>query len=167
MVASNLLWPKDLRPSRIPLVVVSGAPASGKSHLVAQRKSDGDIVIDLDVIVAELSGTSLRSHDIRRQYLPAALTERNRRLGALASTTGRRTAWFIVGAPAARERWQWAMQLSAARVIVLETSADECVARINRDASRKPIADELCRAVFDWWTRYTRRKQDEIIDGRG
>ena len=52
MVASNLLWPKELRPSRIPLVVISGAPASGKSHLVAQRKSDGDIVIDLDVIVA-------------------------------------------------------------------------------------------------------------------
>jgi predicted kinase/5-methylcytosine-specific restriction endonuclease McrA len=163
-IASNVLFPKTLARSAIPIAVVSGAPGSGKSHYVARHKRPGEIVINIDVIVAELAGTPIRSNETKKFYLQPAMIERNRRLNALARERQAARAWFIIGAPNAGERGRWATALGA-EVIVIETPADECMARIYRDPNRVPIADELAQAAIEWWGRYTRSPGDTIVCG--
>jgi 5-methylcytosine-specific restriction protein A len=164
-VAANILYPAELHRSAIPLALVCGAPASGKSTFVEKNRQPGEIVIDVDAIVAELAGTPVRSNETKRDYLQAAMVERNRRLHALAREQRAPGAWFIVGAPSGTERARWARELGATRVIVISTPDDECVARIGRDANRAPIADELASAVYEWWRHFTRSAADEIIRG--
>jgi 5-methylcytosine-specific restriction protein A len=166
VVSRNVLFPKDLLRSAIPLTLVCGAPGSGKSTYVGNHKQAGDIVIDIDAITAEIAGTSVRSNETRL-HLQAAMIERNRRLQALARESRATRAWFIIGAPSGGERDRWAIGLGAERVIVIEAPADECIERINRDANRAPIADELARAVWDWWARYSPSQRDAVIVWEG
>lgn len=162
-VAANVLYPKDLRPSAIPLALVCGPPASGKTTYVEQHKQPGDTVIDLDAILAELAGTALRSDEIKRAFLEQALAIRNKRLNALSFERAATRAWFIVGAPTAAERESWATKLRAERVVVIETPAWLCVARTYADPNRAAIADELAEAARTWWRRYARSPRDQII----
>jgi 5-methylcytosine-specific restriction protein A len=159
-IAANVLYPQKLQRSAIPLTIVCGAPGSGKSTYVEKHKQAGEITIDIDAIVAELAGTKVRSNQVQRDYLQAAMIERNRRLHALAHERCAPAAWFIIGAPQARERERWAASLGAAHVVVIETPLEECLARIYRDADRAPLADEISQAATGWWTRYSRSALD-------
>ena len=49
------LHPAWLRPSRVPLTIVCGPPASGKSGWVAARVRPKELVLDLDVLMARVS----------------------------------------------------------------------------------------------------------------
>jgi 5-methylcytosine-specific restriction endonuclease McrA len=50
--------PKWIRPSAIPLTIVCGPPAAGKTSYVREHAQWNDLVIDLDAIIAMLSGGS-------------------------------------------------------------------------------------------------------------
>jgi 5-methylcytosine-specific restriction endonuclease McrA len=50
--------PEWLRRSKVPLTIVCGALASGKSRYVADHAGAGDRVIDLNVIAASLAGSA-------------------------------------------------------------------------------------------------------------
>lgn len=164
-IAANVLYPQ-MRRSAVPLTLVCGPPAAGKSRYVDAHKQSGDVVIDVDLIIADFAGTALRSNEIKRAYLQNAMIERNRRLHALTRECGAsHGAWLIIGAASGSERTQWARRLGAVRVIVLETPADECIARIHRDAARAQIAAEQACAVHEWWARYSPAPGDEIIRG--
>jgi 5-methylcytosine-specific restriction protein A len=147
--------------------MVCGAPASGKSTYVDKHKQASDIVIDIDAIVAQFAGTALRSNEVKRAYFHAAMMERNRRLHVLAHERCALGAWFIIGAPEAKERERWAASLGATCVVVLKTPQEECVARIYRDANRAPLEDELVFAVSDWWARHSSSALDIAVDGVG
>ena len=164
LMPANVLYPRDLQPSAVPLVIVTGPPAAGKSRYVAECKQLTDVVIDVDAILAELAGTSLRSNEAKRRHLQAAMIERNRRLHALAHERSASGAWFIVSAASGSERAQWARKLGAVRVLVLETPAQECIARIQQDPDRASIAADQANAVHDWWARYTPCPRDEVIE---
>ena len=77
-------WPDWLRPSAVPLNIVCGPPASGKTTLVRERAGPTDLVLDLDAIAASLSGKGL--HSWGRQWLDPAMRERNELLGRLSRT---------------------------------------------------------------------------------
>lgn len=160
-VPTNILYPRALRPSAVPLTIVCGAPAAGKSTFVDRQRGADDIVIDLDAIIAALAGTDLRTAEVRRRYLQAALIERNRRLGMLSSDAkGSATcaklaepAWFIVGAAPGWQRERWANRLGAKRVVVIETPLEACIERVRRDTRRDRAAGE--QGVRDWFARFT------------
>ena len=163
-VPTNVLYPQGLPCSAVPLTIVCGAPGAGKSTWVEKQKQPGDVVIDLDAIIADLAGTARRSTDIKRRHLQAALIERNRRLTELSRRDGCR-AWFIVTAPNPRERKEWSEQLGASRVVVLVTPADDCAARIHADPTRTAVADELSAAADEWWRRYVPGEGEETARG--
>ena len=152
-IATNILHPQ-LKPVLGRLTIVCGAPAAGKTAYVKQHAQRGDMVIDLDDIIAELAGTEVRTAEAHRRYLCDALIERNRRLARLASDDTA-PAWFIVGAAAGWERRRWADGLGAQRVLVIETPLQTCIARVRQDPLRAPRAVELERAVHDWFARYS------------
>jgi 5-methylcytosine-specific restriction endonuclease McrA len=81
--------PEWFKPSLIPLTIVCGPPASGKSSYVAARAQQGDLIIDLDVIASTIAGTDLHNWD-RDRYLNEALYRRNDIIGGLSRPSARR-----------------------------------------------------------------------------
>jgi len=142
--------PSDLAPSRIPCVMVCGPPNGGKHPYVSQHAGPNDVVIDLDQITPELSGLPVWEAGI--EWLPKALTERNRRLRALASDTAHARAWFLINAPDQRERALWARMLGAT-VVLLAPPLDECIRRINAEPYRAGYTERMLDAAQHWWAR--------------
>ena len=145
--------PEWVRPSAIPVTIVSGPPASGKSYHVEQSAALDDIVIDLDQIVAEVSGKAFTHAWDRDQWLAPAVRRRNTMLGQL-SKTKRGRCWFIVSAPTSEERAWWADKLKAVSVIVFETPEYVCLERAAGSQTRDQVYTG--RAIERWWQRYDR-----------
>lgn len=155
--------PAWLRPSLVPLVIVAGPPASGKSTYVASHSTPADLILDLDVIAATLSGSTVHNWD-RSLWLDRALRERNRLLGDLSTGPKHTAAWLIVGEPEASKREWWASKLHPTEVIVVATPERTCEQRIIADEDRAYRRREALMAVSDWWTRYQPRcNEREII----
>lgn len=136
-----------IRPSRIPVTIVCGAPGSGKSTYVREHAGPRDLVIDLDAIKAKVSG-ALMFH-VPDEFVGAALDERNRLLASLAEDTEHERAFFIVCAPEPSEREEWARKLGG-EVVVMDTPLDECIRRIEADTHR-PDAQTRIGVARNWW----------------
>jgi predicted kinase len=151
VMGPELFWPKNVRPSAVPLVIVCGPPAAGKSTYVASRRQPGDIVIDLDLIVMELGGDS-RTTD--RAIRKRALMERNNRLRLLHTRESGR-AWFITTAPSGSTRRQWSRLLKPECVLLMPTPADECLRRVGMDPERSASRAEQTRIIEYWWAEFS------------
>lgn len=157
--------PDWLRPSAIPLHIVCGPPASGKTHYVRQHAGPHDLVLDLDVIASELSG--LGQHSWTKQWLDPALRERNELIGRLSRTpTAWPAAWLIISEPKAIDRQWWFDKLAPESITVLETSPEVCRARLRQDPERTTVIDAMGAAVLRWWSQYERRPGETQITTR-
>lgn len=144
----QLRLPRGLRRSAVPLTIVCGPPASGKSTYVKERAGPGDLVIDLDAI--RFGSAWARRRVTTSEELREALVRRNDMLRRLSDPDGFNRAWFIVAAGQRRERLHWQAMLGG-ELVVLKASADVCIERIRADRKRAAIADQLIGAVRDWW----------------
>lgn len=154
------IHPKWLQPSIIPLTIVCGPPASGKSTYVAQHKREFDLVIDLDEIAAELSGEPLHGWD-RDRWLNAALYRRNDLLGSLSRPSRHRAAWLIVSEPKARHREWWVKTMRPQSLVMLEVPEPQCLANAMRAGDRN--INRVDSIITQWWAHYERRVGDTII----
>ncbi len=142
--------PDNLRPSSVPVVLVCGPPASGKTTYVAKRAQPGDVVIDLDDILESL-GAQRWTND--KAALSRAIAIRDDTLRSLATSTGG-TAYLIAGAPRRSERDAWRRALGNVTVVILRTAATTCIARITADPNRSHAAEKLKQAVANWWKAF-------------
>lgn len=126
------------------VVVVHGAPCSGKKDYVASHMSDGDVIFDFDKIMSAISGRpvyqpakSLVSYclDIRTLILKKAMRSKD------ANKT-----WIIVTKVGDDMRSQ--LSDVPARYVHIDTPRDECLQRLEDDPERQPLAEEL-RTVID------------------
>lgn len=147
--ARERAWPADLQRSAVPLTIVCGPPGSGKTTWVQQQAGPRDIIIDLDVIKAELAGAAMYSADAR--WTAPALQERNCMLRSLAFSDAPH-AWFIVSAPEPIERTWWQARLGGS-VHVMDIDEATCVARINADHRRVGHRDRMVTRCLDWFER--------------
>lgn len=158
------LHPRWLKPSLIPVTVVCGPPAAGKSRYVTERAASSDLVICLDSIAASIAGT--KEHAWPVDVLAPALHERNATLGRLADEAfahryGR--AWLIVSEPLGKWRRWWRNKLTAAEVVVLETAPATCLQRVADDPDRATKAQLYESAINQWWSRYSTLPEDNRI----
>ena len=147
----------ELRPS-LPrpacrVVLVAGAPGSGKSTYVRKHKRAGDVVVDLDEIKVDLYGGTSHQTGTDLNTLGAAVAERNQRLSGLVRLPKSATAWLVVGAPDPQERQHWAAQLGA-EVVVMCTPYGHICDRIRSDPSRKGREEVMELWALKWWKRY-------------
>lgn len=152
--------PEWLRPSIIPLTIVCGPPASGKSTYVSERAGKRDMVIDLDVIASGLAQSSLHGWD-RAKWLGPAIRLRNAMLGELSKPNRYDAAWLILSAAKPEHRQWWADKMQPASVVVLEAPAAVCMERVRADAERNREA--TFEAIGKWWSAYGRRDGDVIV----
>lgn len=157
MASSHPDW---LRPSLIPLTIVCGPPASGKTTYVKKHANPDDLIIDLDRIASELAGTETHGWD-RDTYLQPALFRRNDILGSLSRPSSYKRAWFIVGEPQARWRQWWQDKLKPEAIVVIATPEAECLRRVHMDPQRpsKGNADGIVR----WWCLYEPRPGETVL----
>lgn len=153
--------PDWLRPSVIPLTIVCGPPASGKTHYVRGHGSVADQVIDLDYIVADMLGQSVKHQWDRGRWLDIALRKRNAMLGELSKQPAWPAAWLIVAEPKAEHRAWWAQTMKPRAIIVIEADEQTCMAQAARDADRDQHHTMLM--VRRWWSDYTRRSGDQVV----
>lgn len=118
--------PTWLEPSAIPLTILCGPPASGKTTHANEHAQPGDTIIDLDAIASSITGKA--GHQRGTAHLNAAIRERNARLGALSRQTHGK-AWFIVSAPTAQERTWWQAKLGGT-IKVIDPGPAACLSRI-------------------------------------
>jgi len=156
--------PDWIRPSHIPLVVVCGAPAAGKTTYVAHNARPDDLIIDLPVLGARISGRP--PHSWGAETLDAALRERNDLLGRLSwRHIPWPAAWLIVSEPLASKREWWAAKLKPKAIVVVETPADVCERRIRADVDRASRLEEHIEAAHGWWASYTPRLSETVVTG--
>ena len=153
--------PDWLRPSVIPLTIVCGPPASGKNHYVRQHAGSADLVIDLDLIVANLSGQPASHTWDRERWLQMALRKRNTMLGELSKQPAWSGAWLIMTEPNAERRAWWAETMKPKAIIVIEADEAQCMAHAARDADRDQHHTMLM--VRRWWCEYRPRSDDQVV----
>jgi hypothetical protein len=129
---------------------------------VQERAGARDLVLDLDEIVARLSGLPL--YHAPATLLDRALRYRNSRLKLLSISTQWPAGWLIVGEPKAKWRNWWRSTLRPFRVVVFETPPEVCFERLARDERRPALVRERQRdVVVEWWATYRRAKLDIIF----
>lgn len=155
----ELLRPRTLKPSGIPLTIVCGPAGGGKSTFIRRHKGKADLVIDMDAIRTELG---IGSEQWDADTLKRSLTRRNELLAGLATSNAPR-AWFIVSAATNAERKWWGQALQPERLVVVMASQELCLHRIG--ASRQgDRAARSTRATVKWWSEYTNEAGHEVVN---
>lgn len=145
-------FPEWLEPATCDLTIVCGPPGSGKSTYVRERARQYDTVIDLDLIVANLSGQPI--YQAGKEWLLKAAYLRNRQLIELSRTD--RPAWFIVSGRGKDERAWWSGKLQPKNMVVLDLPLDECIKRIRADDRRTDSAKLIhIERARRWWQAET------------
>lgn len=135
------------------MTVVCGPPGAGKTTWVRAQRGRGDLVVDVDALFAAL--TLRERYDKPDALLPAVLDVRDYVIERLWP------AWVISTNASWRYR-QYMRTEFGARVVVLETPAEECLRRIAADPGREGRADWPL-LVETWWQSYEADERDERI----
>lgn len=139
--------PDGCRPSGIPVHLVYGPPAAGKTTFVRHHAKPGDTIIDLDDIKVQLGG---RRWDREWSIARRALAYRRGIIRNLADRT-RGECWLIATAPTKAERRQWAKALGPVIEHRVVADEDECIQRIKSDPARAHATQDLEAGVRRWF----------------
>ena len=145
------------------VVIVCGAPASGKTSYVKKNMQEGDFVVDIDAIRAAVSFSDRKEpimnltpaiFDIRDFIY--SLIENNR--------ISCRRCWVIAGLPKQADRDNIAARLHG-KIVSIETSEDECVRRALADVARDD-KDFQIKIITDYFTAYYTDKKIPLRESR-
>jgi shikimate kinase len=139
-------FPEWLEPAACDLTIVFGPPGSGKSTWISERAGPDDLIIDLDEIIARLSGEPIYAAE---GWLTKGLQARNSVLGSL--KTEKRRTWFIATGNGQKERQWWIDKLVPSQTVVLDVAAATCIDRILKDPRRQWKSEAQINAVYRWW----------------
>lgn len=152
--------PKWIEHSVIPVTLVAGCHAAGKTKFINERAGSRDLVIDLPQIVADVSGFPI--YTAHQSFLGIAVAKRNNLLSQLSSvSTARRYdhCYFSQAIPEAKVRNWWASTLGSKSVVIM-ASEETCVERV-LESGYYPTS--YVDYVRDWHRRYTVDFKEEVV----
>ena len=129
--------------------VVTGAPGSGKSHMVNQNMTKFDIVFDYDRIADAMSPFA-GIHGNHMYMKEVLLAVRETVINCFASRSGEwHDAYFITASPDRNAVDQLIVRMNAVE-LHMKSTMDECITRIQNDDTRplKARDIELVRDYF-------------------
>lgn len=158
MPVSGRSQPDDIRPINVPVFLVVGPPASGKTTWCKEQMQDGDRLIDFDEIDADINGVARR----RGRLVVPILRERNRRLLDAAGMKSGRIFLPMTGARHALREW-WRRKLGNVTVVLVNTDEATCIERIRSSDDRSHRAAEQEQAVKEWFSAAEREGVDIVV----
>ncbi len=132
------------------MIVVIGPPGSGKSTLVRERMKWGDLVVDVDELFRALTLRPMWEHP--PMAINVVLTVRDYLIESF------EPAW-VVSTNARADYREGMREKYGAEVVVLETPADVCLARIEADGREGDWGERVTR----WWGEYEADARDEVV----
>jgi 5-methylcytosine-specific restriction protein A len=142
--------PDGLQPSGIPVMLVCGPPAAGKTTYVREHARKGDILIDFDLIRHKVGGTSW---DFDEGVNRRAFAYRDKMIRGLASKRWG-TAWLVVMAPTKAERKAWADALGWTTEVIVNPGRERCLEQMAGDPGRKATAKMQAQAIARWFDAF-------------
>lgn len=139
--------------------IVCGAPGSGKTTYVKNNMSNGDLIVDLDYLVAALSFQPLHYHDTNT--LALCFSIRDFIYSKISTGLNHPHVWVIATMPDKLERARLSRRLNA-EIIVIETPPEICLKHSQNDSDRIQTED-WAKTIAEWWARYTPNDGDKII----
>ena len=135
------------------ITIVWGPPGSGKSTHVYRNMNPGDLVIDLDLIWQAL--TALGRNNRPDSVKPYVFIVRDALYAELAKRTNNTPVWVIAGLPRRLDRERLQRRFRA-KMIRMDVSREECLARIAKDGKRegKSMGDYWTPMVDRWFKEY-------------
>lgn len=142
------------------ITLVAGPPCAGKTTYVDQHKGYDDVVLDYDVMFAEVSGAAMYDHppafrDAAAEAFRAALQDLRR-------LPPHRRAWIIRNAPRKQHR-ATIRSIHDADSVVLAVSAETCLARLMASTRPANVKAEQAGAIARWWADYEPSARDLVI----
>lgn len=155
LVAST--HPDWLRRSAIPIEIICGPPAAGKTTYAREHASPADTVIDLDEITKDIDPSFTQAKGRDKATLVSALRRRNEILGQL-DRKRQGKAWFIVAAPTKAERQWWQTKLGGT-VTVLNPGLSECLKRSKARGTGTRGIEQWFKASVEPWRKQRRASE--------
>ena len=135
------------------VIIVEGAPGSGKSTFVSKEKQKGDLVLDLDMIVSALQGDN-QAHPDYDAMLDIALEVREVIYNAVEQRKGKWNAAYIITSNPSRSVVESLKERLNAKIVSMNISEEECIKRINNDSSREN-KDKHIELAHRWYKERT------------
>ncbi len=153
---------KPLNHNLTPMVLVAGAPCSGKTTFVHENAKPDDLILDSDELYRALNTSPGEQPEHLRPYVWSAFfaivaEQRKQKNGGF-------TIWVIQCAPK-REQRQRYKTMNNAEVVLLDTPEDVCVQRAIEDKRRLEDIDH----IHQWFKDYepdTRYIQTRVGGGQ-
>lgn len=134
-------------PKPLKVYIVYGSPASGKTTYVINHMSEGDMVIDLDMIGQALSPSNKKTTP--EAILPTAIKIRDFLYELIKKREVEADCvWVVAGLPYKEQRESLRAKLNA-ELIYIESTVQECLQRAMRDADREDKANQ--RRIIEYW----------------
>lgn len=145
----------------MPLFILCGPPASGKSTYAREHAHAGDVILDLDTIAIDRFKLPVRSITAKQRL--DCLRIRNDKIGDLLriKDSSVSAVWLIVSEPKAERRQWWVNTMKPKQMIVLATPAHVCIERSEADVKRRGSFGVA--SINEWWAEYTPRNGDIVL----
>lgn len=141
------------------IIIVSGAPGSGKSTYIKQHMQLGDLIWDYDDILKALTGQSM-------YYRPdwgmdACIVTRDALYKHIELSMKIKRAWIIASSPMLDQRNSLRQRFNAS-VIVMNPGIEMCLDRIRQDV-RRSDKELWYDAIHQWYQNYETDVRDKVI----
>lgn len=147
---------RELNDKPMEVFLICGPAGSGKTTFVKKYKKDNDLVYDYDAVASALTFTGERREYVNcvnllvriREFLTTLIRQRQECFKDI------RRMWFISSEADAAKRARIAGLLNATRVLVLETTVDQCIENVRLSPERKDRLVKIEKQSKDWWHKY-------------
>lgn len=132
--------------------IITGAPCSGKTTFARERMSEGDIIVDIDDIWQQVTG--LPRYKKPNSAKPIVFSTLKAQEDLIKVRAGNWYQAFIIKSlPLKMDRERTARELNADEVIIMDTTQEECVSRLQADPKGRNI-DEYSRYIENYYKRF-------------
>lgn len=130
--------------------IISGAPASGKTTYVQNKRKQGDLVFDLDAICAALGGTSELYED-HKPYLDTAFRVRDVIYEQIENRTGKWHDAYVITASNDSNFVEALAERLNGTVIAMKATREQCIEQAKKDERRKANLDKQIEIINEWF----------------
>lgn len=145
---------RGIRNDKREIIVVTGAPGSGKSTYVRENAGRDDLVVDLDSISTAIQGGN-SEHKDHGSVLDASLKIRELLYQEIISQEGKWKRAFVISASPDPMKVRDLIRKLDGKEHRMETTREQCIRQIKNDESRHGREELYIQLANQWYDAMT------------